>query len=106
MKTDSFCTKCQADTSHAVSMDHNNELVFTCPCGHFIKTPALEPAALKAHLAAHRAENFGRKLLNQAEEARKAKAKADYLKSLAEAGIVSSSDAFTITPADVGPVPV
>ncbi len=72
---------------HDVSMDRYGEMVLRCACGRFLKVPKLEPAALTAHLDAHKKANVTRKDLTQVADP---VANAKYLKALADAGIAET----------------
>ena len=87
-----FCACCQTETQHSAVLDERGELLLTCPCGRFIKTPPLEPLELQKHLAAHKAHNLGRAPMTKAQIAAaeaKEKNRASYLQTLAKAGIAS-----------------
>ena len=52
-----FCAKCQEETEHAASVS-GNDVVLTCPCGHFVKFPsAFSKEEMAAFLEKHKACN-------------------------------------------------
>jgi hypothetical protein len=55
-----FCANDQVETTQALTIDGNGEIVLTCPCGRFTKLPAgTDAAGLAAYIAAHKEENDG-----------------------------------------------
>jgi hypothetical protein len=75
MKTsDAFCANCQQQTEHAVTIDANNEMVFTCDCGRFFKLnpEGLSKDDVQAALDQHHAANEGQLPMEQIEAAQSA----------------------------------
>ena len=50
-----YCALCGNITTHALIVDHNNDTVASCECGHFVKFPA--GANLDELVIAHQAQN-------------------------------------------------
>lgn len=86
MKLNVFCANCQTETSQAVTSS-KSEIVATCDCGRFLKWPAMPIEQFKELLAQHAADNKGQVKITPEEE-KAASAGADFLASLAEAGVV------------------
>ena len=54
-----FCANCQAETAHEISLA-NDEAIFTCECGRFIKLPAdMSKKEVTKHLKSHKETNEG-----------------------------------------------
>lgn len=71
---EAFCANCQQETEHAVTVDANNELVFTCDCGRFFKLnpEGMSKDDVQAALDAHKAVNEGQLPVEQIEAAHNA----------------------------------
>ena len=83
---EAFCAGCQTRTVHKASVvedrNGNNEIVHTCDCGRFFKTPLFEtPDEYVEHLTAHHAANVGQITVEQ-DSARRAEHDKRFLKLL------------------------